>query len=198
MRLAKSITSTSLFWIAIWCLMAPRPTLAQQASQPVAPAQAGQSDQMQMLRALLDEVRQLRLALQRNNLTAYRAQILLERLRAQQERVDRLTRELEALRNELVESKPHQAQMAEVLKGIESRLNQETDQARRNELEMEQRMVKAQLEQQAQRDERQREREAKLMAQLQIEQAKLEEINSRLDALENELEKQGAAERPGN
>jgi chromosome segregation ATPase len=178
--------------------MAPRLTLAQQASQPVAPAQAGQSDQMQMLQALLDEVRQLRLALQRNNLTAYRAQILLERLRAQQERVDRLTRELEALRNELVESKTHQAQMTEMLKGIENRLNQETDQARRNELEMEQRLIKTQLEQQAQRDERQREREAQLMAQLQIEQAKLEEINSRLDALENELEKQGATERPGN
>ncbi len=198
MTLAKSLTSISLFWMTIWCLMAPRPTLAQQASPPLAPAQAGQSDQMQMLRALLDEVRQLRLALQRNNLTAYRAQILLERLRAQQERVDRLTRELEAVRNEMVESKPYQAQMTEMLKGIETRLNQEADSVRRSELEMEQRMLKAQLEQQAQRNERQREREAQLMAQLQIEQTKLEELNSRLDALENELEQEGAAKRPGN
>ena len=48
------------------------------------------SDNGQPMQALVNEVRQLRLAIERSNLSAYQAQVTLERLRWQQPRVDRL------------------------------------------------------------------------------------------------------------
>src|SRR5262245_15647173 len=55
-------------------------------------AQPAQSDQT--LQALVIEVHQLRMAIQRANLNTYYAQITTERIKLQQQRVDRLTAQL--------------------------------------------------------------------------------------------------------
>src|SRR5262245_66151070 len=55
------------------------------------PAKAEQGENERTMQALLNEVRQLRLAIQRSNLSSYHAQVIIERMRSQQQSVDRLT-----------------------------------------------------------------------------------------------------------
>ena len=62
-------------------------------------ARAAQSDPT--LQALLSEVHELRVALQRSNLNTYHAQITIERMKLQQQRVDRLQAQLGEARNRL-------------------------------------------------------------------------------------------------
>src|SRR5713101_3329534 len=63
-------------------------------------AQAPASD-VQTLQALLTEVHQLRIALERSTQIAPRIQIAVERLKLQQEQVARVSRQLQDLRHEL-------------------------------------------------------------------------------------------------
>src|SRR5690349_319238 len=78
-----------------------------------------QSNDAQTLQALLAEVRQLRLALQKSNLMVYRSQITIERIRAARGRVDLLTGKLEQLRNEIAEMDLQLPQAAERIKLME-------------------------------------------------------------------------------
>ena len=49
---------------------------------------SAQGENAQVMQSLLSEVHQLRLAIQRSNLNTYHAQIAIERMRLQQQRVD--------------------------------------------------------------------------------------------------------------
>lgn len=148
----------------------------------------------QTVRQLLSEVQQLRRAIERSNLTTYRAMIAVERLRLQQEQVARLTRELEGLHNSRNERGDYAKMMAERLKDLESVILLETDLNRRRQLEMEQKHLKLEMERAVQWEQQQQTREAELRAKLDVEQARLNELNERLDALERELEKQAATD----
>lgn len=165
------------------------------AQAPKTNEAATQKDE-QTLRSLLDEVRQLRVALQRANLNAYRAQITVERLRIQQDRVDRLARELEGVRREISEQGGWLARLPERLKDLENQLNVETNPTRRAQIETEYKDHKFSLEQTTKRAEQRREREAELGKQLQAEQLKLNELNDRLETLDREIEKQVTEETP--
>ena len=141
-------------------------------------------DNEQPMRALVNEVRQLRIAIQRSNFSNYHAQVTLERLRMQQPRVDRLSEELMKVRAEISEIRSRQARLPEDLRRIENELLKETDPAKRRELEQAQQMLKGYPEELA----RWQEQEVQLIARLQPEQAKLNELNESLDALQKELE----------
>jgi chromosome segregation ATPase len=141
-------------------------------------------DNEQPMQALVNEVRQLRLAIQRSNFSNYHAQVTLERLRMQQPRVDRLSEELMKVRAEISEIRSRQARLPEDLRRIENELLKETDPAKRRELEQAQQMFKRYPEELAQWQEQ----EVQLIARLQPEQAKLNELNESLDALQKELE----------
>jgi hypothetical protein len=142
------------------------------------------SDNGQQMQALVNEVRQLRLAIERSNLSAYQAQVTLERIRWQQPRVDILNEKLEKVRVEIAELRSRQASSPEDLKYIENELRKETDPVKRRELEQAQLMIKRQPEDLVQFEQQ----ESKLLAQLQTEQARLNELNERLDAAQKELE----------
>jgi len=146
--------------------------------------QSLQSDNGQPMQALVNEVRQLRLAIERSNLSAYQAQVTLERIRWQQPRVDRLKEKLEEVRAEIAELRSRQASAPEDLKYIENELRKETDPGKRRELEQAQLMLKRQPEDLVQFEQK----ESQLLAQLQPEQARLNELNERLDAAQKELE----------
>lgn len=150
--------------------------------------QTAQNDGGQPMQALVNEVRQLRLVIQQSNFSNYHAQVTLERLRWQQPRVDRLNEKLEKVRTELAELRSRQARAPEDLKYLENELGKETDQRKRRELEQAQQMTKHLPEELAQWEQQ----EARLLAQLQPEQAKLNELNERLDerldAVQKELE----------
>jgi chromosome segregation ATPase len=159
--------------------------------------QSQQADNGQTMQALLSEVRQLRLAIQRSNLNAYHAQVTFERVRMQQQRVDRLNEKLSEVREQIAKIKMEQTQLPEQARAAEGRLSQETDPARRRSLEDMQKGLKYEIERLSQMEAHGRETESQLNGQLQIEQAKLSELNDSLDALQKELEIEGKPQQPG-
>jgi len=159
--------------------------------------QPQQGDSGQTMQALLNEVRQLRLAIQRSNLNAYHAQVTFERVRMQQQRVDRLNEKLSEVREQIAKIKMEQARLPEQARVAEGSLSQETDPARRRSLEDMQKGLKYEIERLSQMETNLRETESQLNGQLQIEQAKLSELNDSLDALQKELEVEGKPQQPG-
>ncbi|MFY9607303.1 MAG: hypothetical protein WAU45_01650 [Blastocatellia bacterium] len=143
-----------------------------------------QLDDQGLIKALLDEVRLLRQAFQRLNLNAYRSQILVERIRAQNDKVARLTRSLEEARDEIADTLVSMNQLNERIKATESIIQQEPNEKQRAQMEAE---LKFNLEVRKQREQRVREREQRLSEQLRLEQGKLDDFESRLDALEREI-----------
>ena len=142
------------------------------------------------LRALLNEVRQLRIALERINVNTYRAQIGIQRLRAQQERVDRLRRDLDSVRNEISEAQLNNPRMEEMVKDIEEKMNAGVVDSTQYKV------FKAEMDQQKQREQRLREREIQLQTELEVERINLIEMNQRLDDLERELSNLGSDDKP--
>lgn len=186
MRLMKRSTLYCLLCFGILWLLSPCALRAQSSNRA---AETTPGDQ-QVLQALLSEVRQLRLTLQRANLSVFRAQIMIERLRMQQERVDRLARQLEENQNELTGSALSQSQLTERGKELESQIKSEQDAGRRAQLEAQSKELTYIMEQQTERETQLRARQGQLATQLQAERTKLDEIDSRLEALERELEQQ--------
>jgi chromosome segregation ATPase len=160
------------------------------------PANAAQGENEQTIQALLNEVRQLRLAIQRSNLSAYHAQVIIERMRSQQQSVDRLADRLRGIRDQLDHGKMAQSEFQDLLKKIEGRLNLERDPDKRDDLEEQQETFKTRLGSLAQQETRLREVESQLAQQLQTEQAKLADLNEQLDALQRELEIPPAENKP--
>ena len=149
-------------------------------------AQPVQSEQT--MQALLGEVRQLRIVLQRGNLNTHHAQITVERMKLQQQRVDRLQTQLSEVGNQLAGTRKSLSQAATYLKELEVALTKETDAAKRAEIEMRRRDTKFEVEEFTQKEQQQQGYETQLQAQLQAEQARLNELNERLDTLQRELE----------
>ncbi|MBI1761874.1 MAG: hypothetical protein HYR56_10605 [Acidobacteria bacterium] len=148
------------------------------------------------LNALLNEVHLLRLALQTTNTGAKRIQLAAERIRLQQERVDKVSRELEETRNQITLINADQKRLDEASKELEKQARQESFPARRAEIEKQMRILRVDLEPLSIRETRLKDRESQLMAQLSFEQAKLNELNGKLDELEREFDAAAALERP--
>lgn len=184
MRLMKRSTLYCLLCFGILWLLSPGALRAQSANRAAETAPVDQ----QVLQALLSEVRQLRLTLQRTNLSVFRAHIMIERLRMQQERVDRLTRLIEENQNELTGSGLSRSQLTERSQDLESQIKAEQDAGRRAQLEAQYKELKYIMDMQTERETQLRARHVQLTTQLQTERAKLDEIESRLEALERELE----------
>ena len=146
-----------------------------------------QNSDDQTAKALLEEVRLLRQTLQRINLNAYRSQIIVERIRAQNDRVARLSRSLEDTRDELADVQVMTNQFNERAKAIEKQLQEESDEKRRAPMEGEYREMKYLLDINRQKEQRLRDRETRLSEQVRVEQAKLDDFEGRLDALEREI-----------
>jgi hypothetical protein len=179
MNRIKSSVPSLLVTLSIFCSLSGDPALAQNTKQP---------DDNRTLQSLLNEVRLLRRTLQRTGLNAYRSQIILERMRAHNEQVVRLTRMLEDVRENIDKIEATIPRFIEQGKLMETHIEQETDPNKRAMLEFEHKEKKQAVERYKQGLERQREREQQLASQLRTEQAKLGELESRLDLLEREIE----------
>jgi uncharacterized phage infection (PIP) family protein YhgE len=133
------------------------------------------------LSALVDEVRQLRAMLQRVNQTVYKTNIMIERLKFQQEQVARLSRELDNVRENMADMRMQATKMKELLPrveaGIENGMKHPDDLAG----------LKQEIEVITQRELRLAQRETQLMNELSMERSKLMELTERLNTLELEL-----------
>jgi chromosome segregation ATPase len=146
------------------------------SSSTTAPTQSEQ-----LLNDLLTEVHGLRVAIQQMSVNAYRGQIMVERLRLQQEQVSRLTRDLSSIREEIAELKAQQSNFKERLEDAEKQADAGTiSSTQLNDV----RRVMTDLKR---REQSLNEREAELSNSLNQERATLNELNNRLDSLEKEI-----------
>ena len=135
----------------------------------------------QSLQALVTEVRQLRSTLQRINSAMYKGQVMLERLKLQQEQVFRLSRELADVRENLSEIRSQQNRVRDALKSAEA-----GEEAGTTEPEKVADM-KGHLASLTERENRLAMRETQLANDLELERAKVIQLDQRLNALEGEL-----------
>ena len=146
------------------------------------------AEENQTLRTLLSEVRQLRKTMQTTGLHAYRGQIILERMRLANEQVERMAQKLEAARDDAEKIERTIPRFEEQSKVMETVLQQETNVAQRAKIEFELKDHKQQAERYKVLLTRAREREQQLSTELRASQARLTELESRLDLLEREIE----------
>lgn len=142
---------------------------------------SGPAKQDQLMQALLSEVHQLRVALQQISINAYRGQVMVERLRLQQEQVNRLGRELSSIRSEIGEIKAAQVSAKESLEDAEKKF--ETGLMADTQLKQ----ARAMLADFKRREEILSERETQLSTELSQERTNLLDLNKQLDALEREM-----------
>ena len=156
---------------------------------PQVRAQATSSDS-QILRALLDEVRQLRQDLKTSTAQMERAQILMHRLQLQEGVVERASHSLDEARAKLTQIQSQRKNFTDQVKRLEESQTASTNAADQKPLADALASMKARLdvlgteEQDAQAIVTDRD------GQLRTEQGKLTELQERLDQLESSLAKQ--------
>jgi chromosome segregation ATPase len=150
-----------------------------------APAQTTSADNA-TLQKLLDEVRQLRLTMEKSVTVGPRMQLILQRTQLQDARVARISQQLDEVRKQIAAETAQQTDATEKLAKIEQDISTETDAGRRAQLED----VHAHFKMVAAKgpDQQLRAREGELANSLQAEQATLNDLNGKLDALERQLE----------
>lgn len=155
-------------------------------------AVSGQSEkpveENQTMRTLLSEVRQFRKTMQTAGLNAYRGQIILERMRLANEQVEKMAQKLEAARDEVEKIERTIPRFEEQAKVMETVIQVETDPGKRAKLEYEVKDHKQQTERYKVLLTRAREREQQLSTEFKANQARLTDLESRLDLLEREIE----------
>lgn len=157
-------------------------------SIPALPGAQAQTSSEGTIQALLAEVRQLRLVLERSAVITPRIQVTLQRMQLQQDSVSRASRELEDVRGHLAKSAAEEAGVSVQIKDAELSAAREQDPVRRKQLETDVIAMKSLIEQQRIRDSQLRARENEMTGRLQTEQARLDELNNRLNTLEQMLE----------
>jgi len=185
MSITRSLGFACLIGLVSFLCLLPTKVLAQTER----PAESAQPDRDQTLRQLLTEVHELRLAVQRATANSTLFQMLMERTRVQQEHVDALSRQLENVHSQVADMKAAKPQMEQQIKDVEDLLDRTADPTAHADLESRIKGGKANLARLTQDDERLRGREAALDTELQAAQAKLNELNSQLDALISDLKR---------
>lgn len=153
-------------------------------------AQVKQGDD-KTLQELLDEVRQLRQALQtlqRMSVDTYRSQLLVDRVRVGHEDIRRLTASLNETRDLIAKTQITIPQAVERQKLLESQLQLEVDQGKRAELEFEIKRTKDAVEMYKSQIEPLKDRATQLANDLNAARSKVDELENRLDLLEQAIE----------
>jgi chromosome segregation ATPase len=146
-----------------------------------------QSAPTDTLSALLLEVRQLRIAMERAATTTPQIQLLGARLGVQSERLAGAARDHDGARRELEEVSGALAQMAVRIPEVESSLAQEQDQNRQRAMAQELPALKEQMTELTAREQRLRLRESELATALSAEENQWADLNRRVDEVERSL-----------
>ncbi len=158
-----------LFVVAV-CVLASSATFAQTTAVSE-----------QKFDELVNEVRQLRLEVQRLSTSAQRMQLLLERTRAQQEIVTRTTQQLNNAREQLTEIRMQQSHITAAVEDAEK----QKAAGLKSEPEVKQLLLEKEVVKQ--REQTLLQRELQLSSDLQAETVTLNDLKTRLDKLENEI-----------
>ncbi len=137
--------------------------------------------------ALLAEVHELRLAMERSATVAPRVQLTLARLNIEEERTHILSGQLEQIRQEQANTSLAIKKLSSNLEDTQKALSSETDERQRKELEGAESQFKRMLEEQSMIEGRLRVRENDTAQALGAEQSRWIELNAKLDELERVL-----------
>ena len=147
-----------------------------------------QSPDSAVTQALLSEVHQLRIALERASIIGPRIQLAVERMKLQQETVVRMTRQLEEAQRNLAKAQADRDENLARGKNLESELNRTTDPAERKRLEDASKQFQWQVEQGQKFEQTFRAQEAELNSRLKSEHVTLDSLNDRLNQIERALD----------
>ena len=182
MSRSRTLVFGCILCVLTICYGSSTPTQAQ-VNQP----DAAQSSYEKTLQQLLAEVRALRLAVQRATFSHTRFQVIIERLRLQQSTIDGVNRQMDMVRAQLADLRNAKPQMEQQIKETEELLERTTDPNGRLDIESRIKSMKATLARFAPEEDRLRNRQTTRESELQTLQAKLNELNSQLDTLFNEM-----------
>lgn len=141
-----------------------------------------------LLAELVGEVRMLRNSLSQTSARQSRIQIEVERYRVQTDTVNLVASRLEDTRTELAATVDSVVQFSHQFESGQAELTMTTDLTRRLDLESAVKQATTNLEERRRQESQLREKEARLVDSLRVEEAKLATINSRLDAMEGQLQ----------
>jgi len=178
----RTLVLGCILCVLAFCYGSPTKTLAQTSK----PADSTQNTD-KTLQQLLLEVRELRITIQKATISHTRFQMLIERVRVQQGNVDSVGRQLENLRSQLADLRASKPRFEQQIKDGEQLLDRTTDPNGRLVIESGIKRMKAEFARFGPEEERLRNREALLETELQTSQARLNELNSQLDALLDEM-----------
>jgi chromosome segregation ATPase len=176
--------SRHLYWIlAMLFVLYAAQIAAAQNNKP--------ADERDTMQSLLNEVRQLRQALetlQRTSIDTYRTQALVDRIRVNREDVRRLTGQLNETRETLARTQRTIPSFIDQQKLMETQLQLEVEPGKRAQLEFELKRSRDVVEMYKSQVESLKEREQQLTNELRIEQSKLNDLETRLDMLDQTIE----------
>ncbi|HEX6729052.1 MAG TPA: hypothetical protein VF074_03530 [Pyrinomonadaceae bacterium] len=179
MNTNKKCTSLCLFMFVVLSIVGETQAQSQTAATPA---------DDQTVKSLLKEVRLLRQTLQLTGLNAYRSQIILERIKINNEQVVQLTRALADTRDQLEKTESTIPRMGEQQKMVESMVEAEADPVKRARMEFEIKDMKRAVERYKIGLEKLKEQEQMQATQLREEQSKLGELETKLQRLEDQIE----------
>jgi chromosome segregation ATPase len=137
-----------------------------------------------VMSALLQEVRSLRVAMEQSAAIAPRVQLTLSRLNIEEQRVAQLSAQVDRARQELTSLGNSLARMTDGIDQAEKRLPTVADEQQRRQVEYEIREMKQELKRTAASEQAARTRENEAAQALTTEQDRWLELNARLDELE--------------
>lgn len=149
--------------------------------QPAAPPQPD------TLQQLLTEVRQLRASVERAANESATLQLLAVRAAMQEERLYRVSREVDTLRTDLEAARRDAGMLAANIKDFERTILDETDPNRRLALESELPAMRAKLQAAREKEQSLGQQEGTMSGSLATEEGRWQDINARLDDLERRL-----------
>jgi predicted nucleic acid-binding Zn-ribbon protein len=139
------------------------------------------------LSALLAEVRQLRIAMERTATIAPQVQLLAARLTVQNERLSRATNDHASVQEEIERITNGITQVSARIQELDAAGSTQTNPTEQRQLAAELRDLKRELEAQTAQETRLRARETELANVVAAEQNRWSDLNSRLDELERSL-----------
>ena len=150
----------------------------------------------QTLQALLAEVHQLRQELRTGSAVAQKTQILFFRIQTQETAVARLLQRADDARTKLVETQTTRKNFEGEAKRAQDSLEHTDNAAERKSLEDMVRYLKRRSLEAAEDEQQRQAKQIEAEEQLRIEQAKLNDLQTRLDELEKALQESHAVGNP--
>jgi hypothetical protein len=139
------------------------------------------------VQTLMGEVRQLRMLIDKSAPIISRMSVVLMRFPRQDDKVERLSRELQDFRSQIAANTSSKEALMASIRELEAE-PVPSDPAQRSELEMRKKMLAAQVQQLAASEQQYREQELELSSRLQKEQAILADLTEQLNAIDKKLQ----------